>query len=364
MTTFRLPDLGEGLTESEIVAWHVAVGDRVSADQPLVSVETDKAVVEIPSPHTGTVTKLHASAGDVVAVGAPLVDLETAAARDVGTVVGELKEAAPPAPKPTAPPSPARPGARAIAAPAVRHLAQIRGVDLAGIAGSGPGGAILSADVEAAATQAETAGEPLRGVRRAMARAMAASGAVVVPATLTDFADIGAWANGQEPTCRLIRAICAAAAVEPSLNATFDGERRQLNPDVDLAIAIDTPDGLFAPVLKAADHQSPDALTANLAKLKAAVGDRSIAREDLRGGTITLSNFGTIGGEHAALVVSPPQVAILGAGRIHDAVLAVDGVPTVRRVLPLSLTFDHRAVTGAEAARFMQAVRADLAAAR
>lgn len=364
MTTFRLPDLGEGLTESEIVAWHVAVGDRVTADQPLVSVETDKAVVEIPSPHTGTVTKLHASAGDVVAVGAPLVDLETAAARDVGTVVGELKEAAPATPKPAERLSPRRPGARIIAAPAVRHLARVRGVDLPGIAGSGPGGAILSADVEAAATQAGTAGKPLHGVRRAMARAMATSGAAVVPATLTDFADIGAWAAEQEPTYRLIRAICAAAAIEPSLNATFDGERRQLNPNVDLAIAIDTPDGLFAPVLKAANRQSADMVNANLAKLKEAVSDRSIAREDLRGGTITLSNFGTIGGEHAVLVVSTPQVAILGAGRIHDAVLAVDGVPMVRRVLPLSLTFDHRAVTGAEAARFMQAVRADLAGAR
>jgi 2-oxoisovalerate dehydrogenase E2 component (dihydrolipoyl transacylase) len=362
MTTFRLPDLGEGLIEAEVVAWHVSVGDRVTADQPLVSVETDKAVVEIPSPQSGTVTKLHAAAGDVVKVGGRLVDLETAPPRDVGAIVGELTAAKSEAA--TERKAPVAPATTVVAAPAVRQLARERQVDLAGITGSGPGGAILSADVEKAAASAGAAAMPLRGVRRAMARAMAASGAVVVSATLTDCVDIGAWGPDERPTERLIRATCAAAAAEPSLNATFDGETRQLNPDVDLAVAIDTPDGLFAPVLKAANRQSFHALTTSLANLKAAVRDRSIGREDLKGGTITLSNFGIVGGEHATLVVTPPQVAILGAGRIHDAVLAVNGLPVVRRVLPLSLTFDHRAVTGAEAARFLEAVRTDLAEAR
>ncbi|HSF95140.1 MAG TPA: 2-oxo acid dehydrogenase subunit E2, partial [Thermohalobaculum sp.] len=253
----------------------------------------------------------------------------------------------------------ARP-ARAAAAPAVRALAQRLGVDLAGVSGRGPGGAILSADVEAAAEL----GEPLRGVRRAMARAMADAGAVVVPATLTDRADITAWGKRANPTLRLIRAICVAAKAVPALNARLQDQRRLLGDQVDLAIAVDTPDGLFAPVLKAVDRDAPRQLAKRIQALKAAVRDRTLAPGDLRGGTITLSNFGMLGGEHAALVVSPPQVAILGAGRIHDGVLAVNGKPAVRRVLPLSLTFDHRAVTGGEAAGFMAALRADLEQAR
>jgi pyruvate dehydrogenase E2 component (dihydrolipoamide acetyltransferase) len=360
MTTFRLPDLGEGLTEAEIVAWHVSVGDHVITDQPLVSVETDKAVVEIPSPHSGTVAKLHGAPGDIVETGAALVEIDTGAAKDRGAVVGELEAAKPSAPKPTAK-APAR-APRVAAAPAVRRLAQELGVDLAGVTGSGPGGAILSADVEAAAGGAPKVGrgEPLRGVRRSMAKAMAASGAAVVPATVTDRADITAWGADETPMLRLVRAVCAACAAEPALNASFDGTGRMLNPQVNLAIAVDTPDGLFTPVLRGAEQLSPEELAMRLAELRDSVERRTIAPEALKGGTITLSNFGMIGGEHAALVVSPPQVAILGAGRIHDAVLAIEGKPTVRRVLPLSLTFDHRAVTGGEAARFLQTIIEDL----
>ena len=363
MTRFTLPDLGEGLAEAEIVAWHVSPGTRITADQPLVSVETDKAVVEIPSPHSGTVTKVHAAPGDIVEVGAPLADIDTGAAEDAGAVVGKLA-AAPAAPSEPAPETApeTRVAAAVRAAPAVRRLAAKLGVDLAGVTGRGPGRAILSADVRAAAgaAPAEIAGEPLRGVRRAMARAMTLSRAAVVPATLTDHADIGAWGAHQNPTLRLVRAICAACTVVPALNVGFDGERRITHAGVDLAIAVDTLDGLFAPVLRQADKMPAAQLASKIAELKAAVGNRTIAPEALKGATITLSNFGMIGGEHAALVISPPQVAILGAGRIDDAVLAIDGAPVVRRVLPLSLTFDHRAVTGGEAARFMAAAREDL----
>ncbi|MHA1528921.1 MAG: dihydrolipoamide acetyltransferase family protein [Alphaproteobacteria bacterium] len=361
MTTFTLPDLGEGMAEAEIVTWHVSPGIRITADQPLVSVETDKAVVEIPSPHSGTVTKVHAAPGDIVAVGAPLADIDTGTTEDTGAVVGKLARASAVAPEsapesaPEARATPTTAAADVRAAPAVRRLAAQLGVDLAGVTGSGPGGAILSADVRA------VAGEPLRGVRRAMARAMTLSGETVVPATLTDHADIRAWDPDENTTLRLVRAICAACAAEPALNVGFDGERRKPHAGVDLAIAVDTPDGLFAPVLRQVDKVPAAQLASKITELRAAVGNRSIAPEALKGATITLSNFGMIGGEHAALVISPPQVAILGAGRIHDAVLAVDGTPVVRRVLPLSLTFDHRAVTGGEAARFMVAARADLA---
>jgi len=264
-------------------------------------------------------------------------------------------------PKAVAKPMPVPAAPRVRATPAVRRRAKELGVDLASISGTGPGGAILSADVEDAVKRLGGDGEPLRGVRRAMAKAMAVAGATVVPASLTDHADIGAWGPDEKPTLRLIRAICAACAAEPALNAGFDGERWALDTRVDLAIAVDTPDGLFAPVLRGVDKLSAEQLAPKLAELRSAVRDRSIAPAALKGATITLSNFGMIGGVHAALVVSPPQVAILGAGRIHDAVLAIDSTPAVRRVLPLSLTFDHRAVTGGEAARFMQAVRADLA---
>ncbi len=362
MTTFNLPDLGEGLVEAEIVTWHVSAGDHVITDQPLVSVETDKAVVEIPSPYSGTVGKLYAAAGDILETGAPLVDIETGAPEDAGAVVGDLERAAPKAPPPEAsvPPAPVAAASRVSAAPAIRRLAKQLGVDLASISGSGPGGAILSVDVRNAAEPAPGNGKPLRGVRRAMAKAMAKSGRETVPATLTDRADIHLWAADQNPTLRLVRAIAVACAAEPALNAWFDGVRRTLHSQVDLALAIDTPDGLFAPVLDGVETISAAELATRIADLKEAVQARSLTPQSLKGATITLSNFGMIGGEYAALVVSTPQVAILGAGRIHDAVLAIDGTPVVRRVLPLSLTFDHRAVTGGEAARCMAATRSDL----
>ncbi len=339
MSVFNLPDLGEGLQEAEIVAWHVSEGDHVMADQPLVSVETDKAVVEVPAPYSGTVTRVIPAVGDIVPTGGALIEIDSEGGTDTGAIVGDLG---------TAPNS--------SATPAVRKLARERGVDLAGITGSGPGGTIVSADVLAAAEPQK--GEELRGVRRSMARAMAEAHAAVVPATVMDEAAMGAWPDDEDPMLRLIHAIVVACKAEPALNAWFDGSRRQLNDHVDLAIAMDTPDGLFAPVLR--DTVSETDIAGTLAGLKEAVRDRSIAPEALKGATFTLSNFGMIGGTHAVLVVSPPQVAILGAGRIAEKTIVVDSQPVPRRVLPLSLTFDHRVVTGGEAARFLAAVRADL----
>ena len=241
----------------------------------------------------------------------------------------------------------------------MRKLAQKRNVDLTAIKGTGRDGAILSPDVMAAAAAGERLrGELLRGVRRAMARAMERSHASVVPATVTETADISAWPEAGNPTLRLIRAIAAACAAEPALNAWFDGERRQLHDHVDLAIAVDTGEGLFAPVLR--HVEAGGGTLRQLAEIKAAVKARTIAPDALKDATITLSNFGMIGGEHAALVVTPPQVAIVGAGRIASRCMAVDGKAAARRVLPLSLTVDHRAVTGGEAARFLAALRAEL----
>jgi 2-oxoisovalerate dehydrogenase E2 component (dihydrolipoyl transacylase) len=364
VSIFKLPDLGEGLQEAEIVAWHVTPGEHVVADQPLLSVETDKAIVEIPSPQNGRITKLHGSVGDLIKLGAPLVEFEDAAGRavDAGTVVGEVavgKEIVKEAPA-TVSPSPA--GIKA--APAVRALANRLNVDLAIVTPSGPDGLITVADVQRVArilSEVEPL-EPLRGVRRAMAANMALAHAEVVPVTVFDDADVGDWPSGADITIRLIRALIAGCRAEPALNTWYDAQEvgRRVRKKIDLGIAVDTEDGLFVPVLRDAANKSAEELRREVERLKAGVRARNLPADELRGNTITLSNFGTISGKYASPVVLPPTVAILGAGRIFSAVMAVDGAPRVRRILPLSLTFDHRAVTGGEASRFLAAVMADL----
>jgi 2-oxoisovalerate dehydrogenase E2 component (dihydrolipoyl transacylase) len=364
MKTFALPDLGEGLQEAEIVAWHVSVGDHVVADQPLVSVETEKAVVEIPAPWSGRIAKLQGQPGDRITIGTTLVAYEETTASDAGTVVGALPkgEAAAPAAAGEAAAERAPTGIKAT--PAIRALARKLGVELGAVAPSGPDGLMTRADVERAARSLGEAGppEPLRGVRRAMAGSMTRSHAEVVPATLIDEADVEDWPAGTDVTVRLVRAIVAACRAAPALNAWYDGKAtaRRLHQKVDLAIAMDTGDGLFAPVLRSVQARDPADLRRGLEAMKRDVLARTVPLEELRGATITLSNFGTLGGRHAALVVVPPQVAIVGAGRIVPRVVAAEGRPAVRRTLPLSLTFDHRAATGGEAARFLGAMIADL----
>lgn len=374
MTAFRLPDVGEGLHEAELVAWHVAVGDHVVADQPLVSVETAKAVVEIPSPQSGHIAALHGEPGDVVPVGTVLVEFADGAHVDTGSVVGELDEDA--GPKSVAAGSAARrvgaTGGGVKASPAVRSLASRLGVDLAGVTGTGGAGTITRNDVEMAAARAAAPSaeplregdtlEPLRGVRRAMDANMARAHTQVVPASVTDEADIGDWPEGTDVTLRLIQAIAVACRAEPAINASYLGRDtgRVLHDYVDLGIAVDTPDGLFVPVLRDVANRDPEDLRQGLEAMKADVRARTVAPEHLRGQTITLSNFGAIAGRHATLVVVPPQVAIVGAGRARDAVVAQHGHAVVTRVLPLSLTFDHRVVMGGEATRFLRALIADL----
>jgi pyruvate dehydrogenase E2 component (dihydrolipoamide acetyltransferase) len=363
MKTFTLPDLGEGLQEAEIVTWHVELGDDVVADQPIVSVETDKAVVEIPSPYNGSVKALHAGAGDVVKIGAPLIDFEESVVTDSGVIVGVLPDqAASVDDESTAQPTVAR---KVKAAPAVRAMARKLGIDLGAVDGSGPDGAVTATDVERAAkvlASLEPA-EPLRGVRRAMARKMAQSHAEVVPTTVNDEADIDAWPEGTDISVRLIRAIAAACEAQPALNAWYDNstESRRLLSRVDLGIAVHTEDGLFVPVMRDVGNRDAGDLRSGLAAMRKDVEARDIPPDELRGATITLSNFGVFGaGRHAALVVMPPQVAIVGCGRVEPRVVAVDGACAVRRIMPLSLTFDHRVVNGGEASGFLAAMIADL----
>ncbi len=363
MKIFKLPDLGEGLQEAEIVKWHVKPGDEVKADAPLVSVETAKAVVDIPAPYSGRIARLYGNPGDIAHIGAPLVAFEGEGdSGDAGTVVGKVEVGrkvvadAPPAPAPVT--------AGIKVTPAVRALARKLNVDLAMVTPTGADGLLTAADVQRAARILAEIGpiEVMRGVRRAMAQNMELATAEVASATLMDDADIEAWPAGTHVMLRLIRALVSGCRAEPSLNAWYDSEKigRWVLKKVDVGIAVDTPDGLLVPVLRNVDTRSPEDLRRALEKLIADARARKVPPEDLRANTITLSNYGSIAGRYASPVVLPPTVAILGAGRIAKQVVAADGGPTVRRMLPLSLTFDHRAVTGGEAGRFLNAVIADL----
>jgi pyruvate dehydrogenase E2 component (dihydrolipoamide acetyltransferase) len=405
MTTFNLPDLGEGLAEAEIVRWHVKAGDQVKVDQPMVAVETAKAVVEVPSPYSGVIRALHGNPGDMIATGAALVEFDVAAAPstrpapakgperpaadDSGTVVGsmpttneeEFIETA------VAGGNSGAPRERVRAAPAVRALAKRLGVDLARISGSGRGGLITvddvmttsgptamhtAATVTALKTPASSprsgapvaAGEPekLRGLRRAMAQSMSMARDSVMNCTLFDDADLHHWAKGQDFTIRLLRAIAAGCRAEPGLNAWFDGEAqtRRLLPRVDVAMAVDAPDGLLVPVIRDVGGRKAEELRSDVDRLKRTARDRTVAPEDLRDFSFMLSNFGMIAGRYATPVVVPPAVAILGAGRLSHDVIAVMGGIEAHLRMPLSLTFDHRCVTGGEAARFLAALMRDL----
>ncbi len=376
MSTFTLPDLGEGLQEAEILEWHVKPGDHVLVDQPMVSVETAKAVVEVPVPFTATVTLLHAGVGDIVATGAPLVDF------DSGTVVGampapgeeEFIEAAALEGRP-------RGGdeRRIRAVPLARALAARLGVDLGAVAAGRPNGIIGLSEVLAAAglaaagpaaartangleAPAGSAVEPLRGARRAMAQSMSASRDQVSGSTVCDDADLHGWTRRGDYMLRLIRALIAACGAEPALNAWYDAaeNRRILHRHIDLAVAVDTPDGLRVPVLRDIGRRPPADLRAAIGAHKDAAHRRAAAPEDLRGFTLMLSNFGTLAGRYGIPLVVPPAVAILGAGRVREDAVVVDGAVAAHRRMPLSLTFDHRCITGGEACRFLAAVIADL----
>ena len=364
MKIFKLPDLGEGLQEAEIVQWHVKPGDTVKLDQPMVSVETAKAIVDIPAPYEGKVERLYGNPGDIAHIGAPLVGFEGEGGdASAGTVVGSVEVgqkvvregAMGPAPAPTH-------GIKAM--PAVRALARKLNVDLAMVTPTGNDGMITPGDVQRASRILSEQGpiELLRGVRRAMAQNMMLANAEVASATIMDDADIHAWSEGSNVMLRLIRAIVAACKAEPSLNAWYDSQRigRWVVNKIDLGIAVDAADGLLVPVLRNIGERDMDDVKVGLTKLIEDARARRVPPEELRGHTITLSNYGTIAGRYASPVVVPPTVAIVGAGRIRDAVVAVDGAPAVRRVLPLSLTFDHRAVSGGEAGRFLAAMMADL----
>ena len=360
MIIFKLPDLGEGLVEAEIVEWHVREGDEIREDELLVAVETAKAIVDLPSPQSGHITQCYGKPGDIVHVGDPLVEFDAGiqGKTDTGTVVGKVevgKEVLQEAPARV---SKATTGVRAT--PAVRALAHRLNIDLAVVTPSGPDGMITSADVQRVAKIFAEVGPlvPLRGARRVMAQNMARAHAEVVAVTVSDDADVEAWIDSGDVTVRLIQAIAAGCRSEPSLNAWYDSHSlgRRLITQIHLGIAVDTEEGLFVPVLRDIGNKSAQTLRSDLDTLKSMVRSRSIPPEELRGQTFTLSNFGTFAGRYADPIVLPPTVAILGAGKVRSEVVATSDGFGVHRIIPLSLSFDHRAVTGGEATRFLAVV--------
>lgn len=419
MKTFNLPDLGEGLPEAEIVTWHVSEGDVVRTDDALVSVETAKAVVEVPAPYSGRIEKLYAAEGDIVETGKPLVDFGDendagdrargdggngsgarraeeppqepvaeaageASARDEGnregedsgTVVGDMPRGDQLVAETAVAGGRRRRGStRVKAAPSVRAEAKRRGIDLAEVTPSGRSGQVTLEDLEryepppearpkrARATRPPSGeAEALRGPRRAMAMSMSATRDQVATCTIFDDADIDAWIDKRDFTARMLRAIAAGCRVEPALNGFFDGEAltRRLESRVDVAMAVDTEDGLIVPVIRSVERKRLAELREDVQTLKEATRKRAIAPEDMTNYTIMLSNYGMLVGRYATPLLVPPVMAILGSGKLQHDVVAVMGGIEVHRRIPLSLSFDHRAVTGGEACRFLSAVIEDL----
>lgn len=360
MKIFYLPDLGEGLAEAEIREWYVKPGDDVKVDQPLVSMETAKAVVDVPSPQAGKIEKLHGKAGDIIPTGSPLI--EFVGEKDAGTVVGSLEESgsaldegdmiigAPAATK-----------TAVKAMPAVRALAKELNVDLNLVKSTGPNGQITLEDVKKFSekkSNSPSSVQALHGVRRSMAITMAQSHHEIVPVTLVEDADLSHLSEKADLTVHIIKAIIHAAKQVPALNAWYDGKNmeRCLHKEIHIGLAIDTEEGLFVPVIKDAEKKSDGDLRSTINTFKETVRSRTAAPSDFQGATFTLSNFGMIAGRYANPIIVPPQVAILGCGKIRDEAKPINKKIEIRRILPLSLTFDHRAVTGGEAARFLGAV--------
>ncbi|MGZ3538493.1 MAG: dihydrolipoamide acetyltransferase family protein [Thermodesulfobacteriota bacterium] len=421
---FKFPDIGEGLTEGEIVRWLVKEGDEIKEGEPLVEVETDKALAEIPAPRTGVILKILAKEKEVVKVGQVIVVIgekgETLAATpskpSVG-VVGELEEAPEEAPaaaekvpprkaaeevpprakieKEVGRPTPEKPtpaGERALATPAIRALARELGVDINKVQGTGPEGRVLEKDLrqaaEAKAKPAEEVKEikkarkydlygsveriPLRGVRRSIAKAMVKSIYTAPHVSAMDDADVTelwrirekekkvAESKGIKLTILpfIIKAVVTGLTDHPYLNATLDDENEEivLKKYINIGLATDTPEGLMVPVVKLAKEKSIFELAQELTQLTEKARNRTIDLADLKGGTFTITNYGAVRGIYGTPIINYPEVAILGVGRIQDRPVIRDGKVVVRRILPLSISFDHRVVDGAEAARFLNTV--------
>jgi pyruvate dehydrogenase E2 component (dihydrolipoamide acetyltransferase) len=330
---FKLPDLGEGLTEGEIARWLVQEGQDVAEDDPLVEVQTDKTTVEIPSPAAGKVARIMVGEGEVVPVGTVLV------------VISE--DGAAPAPEPKE--------ARARATPLVRKVAQELGVDLAQVDGTGPQGRITEQDVRRAAGPSEGRREPLRGVRRLIAEHMTRAHREVPPVTWVEECDFGGVdLRLLVPT--LLKATADALKEFPELNARLERDEIVYLERYDLGVAVQTDQGLVVPVVRDCDSRSVDELAADVERLAEAARSGSLTPEELRGSTFTVTSAGKVAGLFQTPIVNHPEVAILSVGRVAERPVVRDGEVVVRPVGYIALTFDHRVVDGARAAEFGLAV--------
>ena len=362
MNIFNLPDLGEGLPDAEIHEWFVKEGDVVEIDQPLVSMETAKAVVDVPCPQARTIAKIFGKTGDVIKTGEPLVAFtaDSAVRVDKGTVVGNLEESDDVSEDHFVV-GVSTNSTRVKATPVVRMLAKKLGINLSALTGSGEHGMITREDVQREAdikSKPAEGFEPLRGVRRAMLASMVHSHQEVVPVSIFDEADIECWKEQTDITVRLIHAIAYACKTEPAMNAWFDTAHsaRKCFDQVHLGLAMDSDEGLFVPVIHDIASYNDKELRNIINKYKNEVRERAVPPENLKGATITLSNFGKFAGRFASPIIVPPMVAILAVGRLYEGVVSLNGKIEAHRLLPLSLSFDHRAVTGGEATRFLGAV--------
>jgi pyruvate dehydrogenase E2 component (dihydrolipoamide acetyltransferase) len=391
---FKLPDVGEGLSEGEIVRWHVAPGDSVKADQIIVDVQTDKAVVEIPAPVGGTITSLGGEVGDIVPVGALLAVIDADGA--VAAKAAPPAKAAKPAARPAAPPAkPAEKAARVLASPATRKLAAELGVDLAAIAGTGNRGQVTRDDVRRAAEggaparpaakpaparvlrpEGEDRVEPLRGLRRQIAVSMAtawreiphilsahqidATGLVAARRALN--AEFEAEGVKLSYLPLFVKACVAALRRHPRFNASLDVEAGEIvyRHRINIGIAAATPEGLIVPVVHDADVKSILEIAREIDALAEAARERKVTVEQLQGGTFTISNYGSYGATFGTPIIRPPEVAIAGFGAIQDMVVPVDGAPAVRPILPLVVSTDHRLNDGEHLGQFADTLQAHL----
>ena len=348
---FKLPDLGEGLTEGEIAKWLVAEGDEVAEDQPLVEIQTDKTTVEIPSPAAGKVSSIRVAEGEVVPVGTVLV------------VIGD-GVAPPESPSDTvlqAPETPAatEPVGRVQATPLVRKIAQELGVDLAGVTATGPGGRVTEEDVRAAATPSEGRREKVRGVRRLIVDHLARAHHEVPAVTYVeecDFTDV----DLKQLLPTVLRATAETLKEFPELNARLEGDEIVYLDRYDLGIAAQTDEGLVVLVVRDCDSRSIEELRADVDELAAKARDGKLAPEELRGSTFTVTSAGKLAGLFVTPLVNYPEVGILGVHRIGPRPVVRDGEIVVRQMGNISVTFDHRVVDGARAAQFTLAVIARL----
>jgi pyruvate dehydrogenase E2 component (dihydrolipoamide acetyltransferase) len=357
---FKLPDLGEGLTEGEVARWLVSVGDEVAEDQPLVEIQTDKTTVEIPSPAAGKVAQILVDEGKVVPVGTILVV--------IGEDGIEAKQGEPPAAEPKRDkPVSLAPGrasdGRVRATPLVRRLAQELGVELGALTGTGPQGRVTESDVREAATSegqaqgpvSEGRREPLRGVRRLIAEHMARAHKEVPAVTWVEECD---FSNVDlkllVPT--VLKAAAEALKEFPELNARLEGDEIVYLDRYDLGVAVQTEDGLVVPVVRDCDSASIDDLAAELKRLAEAARAGSLKPEELRGSTFTVTSAGKLAGLFQTPIVNHPEVAILSIGRIAERPVVRDGELRSAPTGYVSVTFDHRVVDGARAAEFGLAV--------